>query len=47
MKIFFNSSENQDAKIALNYFVKKYGQCNIEKAEIIVPITNLKYLFMV
>ena len=38
MKIFFNSSENQDAKIALNYFVKKYGQCNIEKAEIIVPI---------
>jgi NAD+ kinase len=38
MKFFFNSSESKEAIIAKKELIKKYGQNNAEKADIIVPL---------
>jgi len=38
MKFFFNSSNTEDALLAKNRFIKKYGQHEVEKADIIIPI---------
>ena len=37
-EIFFNSSESKEAIIAKKELIKKYGQNNAEKADIIVPL---------
>jgi NAD+ kinase len=38
MKFHFNSSDTKDALGAKDVFVKKYGQNNVDKADIIIPI---------
>jgi len=38
MKFYFNSSKNINALNAFNILIKKYGQCKINDADIIIPI---------
>ena len=38
MKFFFNSSDNKEALIAKDNFIKKYGQHEIENCDTIIPI---------
>ena len=38
MKFFFNSSNTEDALLAKNRFINEYGQHEVEKADIIIPI---------
>ena len=38
MKFYFNSSDNKDAINAQEILIKKYGQCKIQDADIIIPI---------
>ena len=38
MKFFFNSSNTEGALLAKNKFINEYGQHEVEKADIIIPI---------
>ena len=38
MKFFFNSSNTEEALLAKNRFINEYGQHEVEKADIIIPI---------
>lgn len=38
MKFFFNSSNNEEAIKAKNLYIKKYGQSDINKSEVIISI---------
>ena len=38
MKFFFNSSKTEEALLAKNRFINEYGQHEVEKADIIIPI---------
>ena len=38
MKFFFNSSESDEAINAKKEFIDIYGQCNVEEADVIIPL---------
>jgi len=38
MKFFFNSSNTEDALLAKDKFINEYGQHEVEKADVIIPI---------
>ena len=38
MKFFFNSSDTKDALLAKEKFIRSYNQCEVEEADVIIPI---------